>query len=341
MLYGTIASACLIRWTQLARGVTSFWPAIDVTWVGPSFFMSDQSAGGGVAFLLVGCLAAAVAAALAESLESTVDDNILVPVAGGAVLWAAALVSPSHLVEGASALVSGLMWGVAVTTPFAVLAYGTQSVDRAGAFAGLVIGTLLYGFAGWPGFALLILLVVGGVGMTRLGHARKVALDIAQESGGRRGAGSAFANTGAAVAFAFLAVATPSTELFTLAMVAAFATALFDTTATEVGKAFGRRHYRVPTLQSVPAGTGGAVSVPGTVAGALAAVAMALLATALGLVAPSGAMAVVTGAFVGSMTESLLASLLGDRRGSDNEVLNLTNTLVGAGVAVALLLAFS
>ena len=45
------------------------------------------------------------------------------------------------------------------------------------------------------------------------------------------------------------------------------------------------------------------------------------------------------GAFVGSMTESVISALIGERRGSDSEILNVTNTVVGAAVAVALVTA--
>ena len=339
VLLGAAACAFLIRWTQRARGATAVWPEVEVTWVGGAFFSGGLVDAGGLTFLLLGCLAAAAAAALAESLETSVDDNILVPVVGGAVLLAATLVDPSQL-EGAPVLARGLALGLAVTTPFAVLAYATRSVDRTGALGGTLVGTLLYASAGWPGFALLILLVVGGVGVTRLGHSRKAALGIAQEKGGRRGAGSAFANTGAGVAFGFLAMATPFRDLFTLAMVAAFATAIFDTTASEVGKAYGRRHRLIRSLHSVPAGTAGAVSLEGTAAGAVAAVAMAVLASTVGLITIAGAMTAVLGAFFGSTVESFIGAVLGGRRGSDNELLNLTNTVVGAAMAVALYVAF-
>lgn len=334
-LFGTLSSAFLIGWTQLARGSTAFWPEVDVTWVGPSFLGGGPVNEGASVFLLVGCLVAAAVAAFAESLETSVDDNVLVPLTGALALAGASLVIPSQLAATVPMLTSGLLWGLVVTVPFTVLALVTQSVDRSGAFGGALVGTLLYTVAGWRGFLLLTLLVTVGVGVTRLGQSRKIALGIAQERDGRRGAGSALANTGIAVACAFLAVATPFRDVFIVAMVAAFATALFDTTATEIGKAFGRRHHLVTTLRSVPAGTNGAVSLEGTTAGVIAASSMVLLAGAVGVITLSGVISAVVGAFVGSMVESLAGALLGVRTGSDNEVLNLMNTIVGAAVAVA------
>ena len=340
VVFGTASSAFMIRWTQLALGSTAFWPEIDVTWIGASFSSGGIVGEGGSVFLLCGCLAAALAAAFAESLETSFDDNILVPLAGALALAGATLVSPDQITSLAQTSMSGLSWGLAVTTPFAVLAYSTGSVDRPGAVAGALVGTLVYAFAGLSGFLLLTLLVTVGVGATRFGTSAKTALGIAQERDGRRGVGSAVANTGVAVACGFLTVATPFTDLFAVAMVAAFATALFDTTASEVGKASGRRHHLVTTLRAVPAGTNGAVSLEGTAAGMIAAGSMAVLAMVLGVVTLAGGIAAVVGAFVGSMIESAAGALMRGRTGSDNELLNVMNTLVGAAVAVALFAAF-
>lgn len=340
IVFGTMSSAFLIRWTQLSRGATALWPRIDVTWIGASFFPGGGVDGGGLGFLVVSCFAAAFVAAFAESIESSIDDNFLVPLSGALMLAGSTLIIPAQLAAIGPMLLSAFLWGLVVTVPFALLAYSTRSVDRSGALGGTLVGTLTYALAGWPGFALLTLLVTVGVGATRFGQSNKTALGIAQERDGCRGAASAFANTGVAVACGFLAVATPFPDIFAMAMVAAFATALFDTTASEVGKAAGRRHYLVTTFRSVPAGTDGAVSLEGTGAGMIAAMAMAVLAVLCGVLTIAGAFAVSVGALAGAMIESLAGALMGERKGSDSEVLNVMNTVVGAAVAVALFQAF-
>jgi uncharacterized protein (TIGR00297 family) len=329
VLFGTAASAWIIRWVQ-------------------------QGATGSLSFLVIGCLVATTAAASAESLDTEVDDNILVPLVGGAVLWAAALVDPGLLVAAgaatpgavaAPAALTGAIgswsaaWltGVAITLPITVLAYLARAVDRSGAVAGALLATVLYVFAGWPGFVMLGALMVFGTAVTRLGHIRKKALGVAEgrhgRSGGRRGIGSVAANAGSAVVFAFLAVATPYPEAFTLAMVAAFATSLFDTTATEVGQAFGRRAVLVTTWRAVPEGTPGGVSLVGTLAGVMGATLLAGAGWAMGLVAGLGALAVIFGAFCGSTLESFLGAMMGKGGRADHHLRNLANTMVGAGVA--------
>ena len=57
-----------------------------------------------------------------------------------------------------------------------------------------------------------------GTACTKLGYAKKAALGIAQEKGGRRSAKHALASTSAGLAFAFLAMATGWPEGFALAL---------------------------------------------------------------------------------------------------------------------------
>jgi uncharacterized protein (TIGR00297 family) len=192
---------------------------------------------------------------------------------------------------------------------------------------------VLYVYAAWPGLVMLGGLMVIGTGVTRLGYARKGVLGVAEGRDGRRGIGSVVANAGAGVAFAFLAVATPYSEAFSVAMVAAFATALFDTAATEVGQAFGRHPVLVTTWRAVPEGTPGGVSLVGTLAGLCGAAVLAGLGWAMGLVAGAGALAVIFGAFCGSTLESFLGAMMGKGSRADHHLRNLFNTVVGAGVA--------
>ena len=339
VVFGTVSSSWVIRWTQRAGTWTlggSLAPGGLLTLGGSEVSGRIGDAfSGSLAFLLVGCLVAATAAALAESLETKFDDNILVPVVGGAVLWAATLVDPGLLVAGGATGAWPMAWltGAAIAVPVASVAYAGRAVDRAGAVAGVLLATVLYIWAGWPGLMMLGGLLVIGTGVTRLGYARKEALGVAEGRGGRRGTGSVVANAGAGGVFAFLAVVTPHPEAFSIAMVAGFATALFDTSATEFGQAFGRHHVLVTTWRTVPEGTTGAVSLEGTLAGVCGATVLASMGWGMGLFAGVGALAVIFGAFFGSTLESFLGAIMGKGSRSDHHLRNLANTVAGAGVA--------
>jgi len=334
VLWGGPAAAFLIRWTQLAVVETGLRGAAAGSYVGSSFLITSvqDAVVSQSTMLLAGCLAAALAAAFAESLETGVDDNVAVALVGSVALLAATWVEPSRLVEVAAALGTGALWGALVIGILALGALAVRGVDRSGALVGWLLGTLLFAFGGWRGYTMLVLLFVLGTLATRAGHRRKSMLGIAQEDGGRRGARHALANSVVGVAAAVLAVATPYRELFTLAMVAAFATATCDTASSEVGQAYGRRHVLATRWRVVDAGTEGAVSLIGTLGGLVSATLVSVVAAAIELIPWVAAPAVVIGAFAGTAVESLIGSTAAGRRLS-NEVLNVTNTAVGASIA--------
>jgi uncharacterized protein (TIGR00297 family) len=316
--FGTATSMFLVRWVQRSSA----------EWIGSSF---DQAH-----FLLFGCLAAALLAAFAESIEHDLDDNLVVPLVGGAALYAATLVEPGRLADALPMLARNAAIGAAVNAVLAVAALAARGVSRSGAISGFLLGTLLYTFAGWRGFAILLAFFMLGTATTKTGFGRKAALGLAQEKGGRRGFRNVIANGGAGLVFAFLAAATAYERLFLVALAAAFATAAADTVSSEIGQAFGRRHFLVTNLRRVPAGTDGAVSAEGTLAGIAASAFVAAVALSVGIVSGKGAIAVVFGAFVGTTLESYLGATLEKRRLLDNEAVNFANTVAGALAAMAL-----
>jgi uncharacterized protein (TIGR00297 family) len=331
VLWGTAASSFLLRFTQLG--------ALDgpKTWIGASFLaVGEHGPTFEPTFLIAGCFAAALAAAIAESLRTGIDDNILVPLVGGAALYAATLVDTRLFTDLSPTLLQDVAIGAAVNAVLAIGAHLARGVDLSGALCGWCLGVALYALSGWRGFALLLVFFVLGTACTKIGYARKAILGIAQEKGGRRSARNALANTGAGVLFAFLAVATPHHALFTLALAAAFATAASDTVASEIGQAFGRTTYLVTTFRRVPAGTDGAVSFEGTLAGIAASTLPAALAASTGLVSWTGAAVVVVAAFIGTTLESYLGATLERTNTIDNEVVNFANTLAGGLAAMGI-----
>jgi uncharacterized protein (TIGR00297 family) len=201
---------------------------------------------------------------------------------------------------------------------------------------GTLVGTLIYGCLGWPGFVVLLAFFVIGSGLTKLGYRRKAAAGLAQEKGGRRGARHAFANAGVAAFCALFAATTPYPELFALAFAGAFATAAADTAGSEVGQLYGRRTFLITTLRPVPRGTDGAVSLEGTLAGIVASLVIGGLGYALGLFGLLAVVLVVVAAFVGTTLESVFGATLEKRGLLDNEAVNFLNTLVGALAAAGL-----
>jgi uncharacterized protein (TIGR00297 family) len=170
---------------------------------------------------------------------------------------------------------------------------------------------------------------------SRLGLKRKTLLGIAEERGGRRGVGNAIANTGVAAISAALVLTSHSPQRAAWAFVAALAAGGSDTIASEIGKAWGRTTWLITSLRRVPPGTPGAMSMEGTAAGIVGALALTALAIALGL-APAAALApIVVAATIGALVESALGATLEAPGILNNDILNFINTSVAAFVALA------
>ncbi|HUF23481.1 MAG TPA: DUF92 domain-containing protein [Vicinamibacterales bacterium] len=288
----------------------------------------------GFMFLVAAPLAAAIVAGLVETIPVGLDDNLRVPAAAAIVLGSAAVIDPDR----ARAVALG---GAALAVPFvanaAVAAAGwlARTVTLPGALAGFLIGVVVWIGTGWQGWVLLFAAFAIAVITTKLGGKRKALLGIAEERGGRRGAGNAVANTGVAGWIAGIAALSMYREPAMAAFVAALVAGSSDTVSSEIGKAYGRRTWLVTTLRPVAAGTSGAVSSEGTAAGAIAAVLLAALAAALGLVPSSLIIPIGVAAVVAAMVESVLGSTLEPRGLLNNDLLNFITTSVAAVLGVA------
>src|SRR6185436_18846813 len=133
------------------------------------------------------------------------------------------------------------------------------------------------------------------------GLARKERLGIAEERGGRRGAGNVIANCSVAAVAAIAAVTTPYGSGALVALVAALTAGGSDTVASEIGEAWGRSTFLVTTLGRVKPGTPGAMSLEGTLAGLAAAFVLADAGAMMGLIGYEPILAVVVGATAGAL----------------------------------------
>src|SRR5439155_691422 len=79
------------------------------------------------------------------------------------------------------------------------LGHSARTVSRSGAIAGAIVGIAIYCGGGGRAWILLFAAFLAASIASRLGLKRKSLLGIAEERGGRRGAGNAIANCGVAV----------------------------------------------------------------------------------------------------------------------------------------------
>jgi uncharacterized protein (TIGR00297 family) len=200
-----------------------------------------------------------------------------------------------------------------------------------------VLGVIVWGALGWPGYTVVMFYFLVGSGVTRIGIEQKEAQGIAEKRSGMRGPENVWGSalTGAICALVAVFVDAPLRELFLLGYVASFSTKLSDTTASEVGKAYGKRTFLITTLQPVPRGTEGAISLEGTLAGVVASILIALVGWSVGMIDLLGVVWCAIAALIATNVESLIGATLQTKFDwLSNEVVNIINTLIGAIVAI-------
>ncbi|GAB1541564.1 TIGR00297 family protein [Scytonema sp. NUACC21] len=233
-----------------------------------------------------------------------------------------------------------LLLGVAWIAPKKLL-------TKAGYFHAWLLGVLIWGTLSWQGYVVVMFYFFVGSFVTRVGMAQKEAEGIAEKRSGARGPenvwGSALTGALCAVGVGLIQsglvpsvpLSSPFLSLLLLGYVASFSTKLSDTSASEVGKAYGKSTFLITTFQSVPRGTEGAVSVEGTLAGAVASLAQALLGWGVGLIDLLGVVWCVLAAFIATNLESVIGATLQSRFSwLTNELVNILNTLIGAIAAI-------
>jgi uncharacterized protein (TIGR00297 family) len=285
-------------------------------------------------FLVAAPLLAALVAGFVETAPIGLNDNISVPCAAALVLWSLTFVDGATFSAAGPVVTARLAPALAVNTVFAFLGWRARTVTVPGALTGAAIGVATWLSAGLAGWTVLFGAFAMASAATRLGHARKALLGIAEGRGGRRGPGNAIANTSVAAWCAVLALGMPAPAAAWLAGVAALATAASDTVASEVGKAWGRNTWLITQLRPVPPGTSGAISIEGTLAGALSAALLATLAAWLGLISAAAILPVALAATLACFAEGWLSVRFEGAGLLDNDALNFLNSLIGAALAL-------
>jgi uncharacterized protein (TIGR00297 family) len=230
------------------------------------------------------------------------------------------------------ALLAFLTWKLRAATLAAALTGGVFT-------SALYLATPGWRTALWPLLALLLLTLAA----TRFGRARKENLGVAESRRGRT-ASQVSANLGTAV-LASLPLSLARTPLHLnilvgpavlMALAAALAEAAADTLSSELGEVLGGEPFLVTTARRVPAGTDGAVSLAGSLAGLIGAIVVAAAASfAFDFTAVQAAI-VAFAAVVGLFVDSFLGAALERRGWLNNDAVNFLSTFASALLAAAL-----
>jgi uncharacterized protein (TIGR00297 family) len=216
-------------------------------------------------------------------------------------------------------------------------------LTTAGYLNAWLLGVIVWGTLGWQGYIVVMFYFLVGSAVTRIGIKQKEAEGIAEKRSGARGPENVWGSalTATICALGTLLVDSSMRELLVLAYVASFSTKLSDTSASEIGKAYGKNTFLITTLQPVARGTEGAISLEGTIAGIIASAAIAFLAWGIGAIDGLGVVWCIFAAFIATTIESLIGASLQDKFDwLTNELVNIINTLIGAIASILLALAW-
>jgi uncharacterized protein (TIGR00297 family) len=204
-----------------------------------------------------------------------------------------------------------LVLGFLLASIIAYLAYRVRSLDRSGAFAAMIVGTVIFGLGGLAWAVLLLTFFITSSALSRAFKNRKREVNEKYAKGGQRDAGQVFGNGGIATLFAALHLFFPEAAWPWLGFAASLAAVNADTWSTELGILNPTPPRLVTDLRkSVEMGTSGGVSLFGTLASLAGAGTIALPAA---LLAPTGIdwsifWSVTLAGLAGSLFDSLLGA---------------------------------
>ena len=237
------------------------------------------------------------------------------------------------------AMTKAVLQAAIVTIVFTAVARLLNGVTASGAVAGAVVSFAMYVSAGLAAFAALASVFVIAVITTRIGYSRKQKLGAAESREGRS-ASQILANLGIA-ALACILFALWHNPILLIAAAAAMAEAAADTSSSEVGEAASEQAHLITTFEFVPAGTDGGITLSGTLAGALASLAVAGCCVVVHLIPASALWFVTAAGFLGMLLDSVLGAVLESRGVLNNDTVNLFGTFSAALIALLLARAFA
>jgi len=174
-----------------------------------------------------------------------------------------------------------LALGLLFSTIISLLAYRRRSLSRSGIAGAIVTGTTTFGLGGWSwGLALIFFFISSSFFSHFRAHDKAQAAADKFSKGGQRDIAQVGANGGIATLLALghgLTSSGPLQEVLQAGYTGALATATADTWATELGVLSRQQPRLITSGKTVAPGTSGAITLLGTSAAALGALALGIV----------------------------------------------------------------
>ena len=206
-----------------------------------------------------------------------------------------------------------------------------------------ILGTILWGCLSWQGWMSVVIYLLFGSIVTKIGIKFKQEQGIAEKRGGRRGPENVW---GSAATGLFLAMMTKlnlaNEVLLKVGFAASFSAKLADTFGSEIGKRFGKDTYLITSLKKVERGTEGGVSLEGTLASVLGSIFMAFIMFCLSIISGKSQFIIVAvSGFLATLSDSIIGAKYQDKYKLSNEMVNAIQTSIASVFAILSLILYS
>mgnify|MGYP001402253848 CR=1 FL=1 len=203
-----------------------------------------------------------------------------------------------------------------------------------------VLGSILWGCLSWQGWISVVIYLLFGSIVTKIGYKFKNEKGIAEKRGGRRGPENVWGSAATGLFFAIMVKLNFANLVFyKIGFAASFAAKLADTFGSEIGKRFGTNTYLITSLRKVDSGTEGGVSLEGTIASALGSIFMSFIMLALSIINTKNQFIIVSiSGFLATISESIIGAKFQEKYKLSNELVNTIQTSISSLIAIFILI---
>ena len=203
-----------------------------------------------------------------------------------------------------------------------------------------VLGSILWGCFSWQGWSSVVIYLLLGSLVTKIGYKFKNEKGIAEKRGGKRGPENVWGSAATGLFFAIMVKLNFTNLVFyKIGFAASFAAKLADTFGSEIGKRFGRNTYLITSFRKVKSGSEGGISLEGTVASALGAIFMSFIMFILNIISTKYQFLIVAiSGFLATISESFIGAKFQDKYKLSNELVNSIQTSISSIIAIFVLI---